>query len=111
MNEMEKILQNEELLEAITAVETPAELGELFAQNGIQLEEGYTIEKAFADLKAQENAELGEEALDDVAGGIALLTGALAAGAFTVGAGAVIFIGGYAYQKVKNAVSKKKKKK
>ena len=111
MNEMEKILQNEELMEGIAAVETAEELAELLAQHNIQLEDGLTTEKAFELIQAQQNGELNEESLDDVAGGIAPLVAAGAVAAFTIGGAALTFIGGYAVQKYKNAKAKKKKKK
>lgn len=108
MSEIQKIMENEEFLQGLVEVETPAQLGELFAKNGIELEEGLSLEKAFELVKAQENAELNEDALDDVNGGIGLLVGLGAAASLTFAAGVVCFISGYAYQKYKNAKKKKK---
>ena len=99
---MEKILANEELMVGLVEAKDPQELAALFAQHGIVLEDGLTIEEAFNMVKNQENGELSEDSLDDVSGGIALAVALGAAAAFTLGGAALIFIAGYAYQKYQN---------
>ena len=112
MNEMEKLLQNEELLVGMVETETPEELAKLFAEHNIQLEEGLTIEQAFQMIQENKKDELSEEALQDVNGGIGLLAGITAAGALVLSAGVLIFISGYAYEMyLKDLLKKKKKKK
>lgn len=96
---MEQILKNEELLVGLVNVNTPEELAKLFSEHNIQLEEGLNYEQAFEMVKAQENAELNEEDLDNVNGGIALAVALGAAATFTFAAATICFIAGYAYQK------------
>lgn len=111
MNEMEKILHNEDLMIGLVEVETPAALVELLNANGISLAEDLTPEKAFELVKAQANAELDENALDDVNGGILLSTAIGATAVLALAATELCFFAGYAYQTYKNAKDKKKKKK
>ena len=105
---MNAILENKELMIGLVEAETPVQLAALFAQHGIVLEDGLTIEAAFDMVKAQENGELSEDSLDDVNGGIALTVALGAAAALTMGGAAISFISGYAYQKYKNYKKKKK---
>ena len=105
---MESILKNEELMVGLVEAENPAQLAELFAAHNITLAEGLTIEKAFELVKAQENAELDEEALSVVNGGIALSLAVSSAVVLAVAATELCFFAGYAYQTYKNAKKKKK---
>lgn len=107
---MEEILKNEELMVGLVEAETPAQLAELFAAHGITLAEDLTMEKAFELVKAQENAELSEDALDDVNGGIALGVAITSAAVLALASTELCFFAGYAYQTYKNAKKKKKKK-
>lgn len=108
---MTTILENKQLMENLVEVETPEELTALFAQHSIELEEGLTAEEAFRLLKEQGSDELDENELENVNGGIGLGVALGAAGALVLGAAAIIFIGGYAYQKYQNSKKKKSKKK
>lgn len=108
---MENILKNEELMIGLVEAETPAQLAELFAAHNITLTEDVSIEKAFELVKAQENAELNEDALDDVNGGIALSLALTSAAALALGATELCFFAGYAYQTFKNYKNSRKKKK
>ncbi len=105
MNEnLQKLLDNEELMKGIAEVETTEELAELFKKNNIELAEGLTMEDALRMVKeGQNNDELVEEDLEDVSGGIAFLVAAGAVGAFVLAGTVLTFIGGYAYQKYKNS--------
>ena len=94
--------------EKTVKTENPAQLAELFAAHNITLAEGLTIEKAFELVKAQENAELDEEALSVVNGGIALSLAVSSAVVLAVAATELCFFAGYAYQTYKNAKKKKK---
>lgn len=106
--EMEKIMQNEELMIGLVEAETPAQLAELFAAHNITLAEDLTIEKAFELVKAQENAELSENDLDDVSGGIAFGLAVSSAVLLAVAATELCFFAGYAYQTYQNAKKKKR---
>lgn len=108
MNEMEKLLQNEELLNGLVEVETPEALAKLFAEHNVVLEEGLSIEQAFQMVQDRKTDELNEEALEDVNGGIALAVGLGAAGALIFSAGVLIFISGYAYERYLKNLKKKK---
>lgn len=110
MNEMlQKCLDNEEFITGLVEVKTPEELQELFDKNKLVLEEGLSIEEAFTLLKEQENAEISEEELENVSGGIGFVLAATSAGLLIVGAGMLCFLGGYAYQTYQNYKKKKKK--
>lgn len=102
MATINELMENEKFLKGLVDVTTPAELGDLFADNDIQLEDGISLEEAFEIVKKQEEAELSETDLDSTNGGIALTVALGAVGAFTAGGAALSFLGGYAYQKYKN---------
>ena len=103
MNEtLKKYLENEEFMTGLVEAKTPEELQKLFDKFSITLEEGLTIEEAFKLVKEQENAEISEAELEDVSGGIALTLALTSAGLLIAGAGALCFLGGYAYQTYKN---------
>ena len=103
MNEnMEKLMANEELLKGLVECTTPDELMKVLKDNSVELEKGLTPEKAFKAVKQYQTDELDEEALENVSGGIALGVALGAVGAFVVAGGALCFLGGYAYQKIKN---------
>lgn len=111
MNELNKILENEDLLAGLVEAETPGELATLFTAHNIVLADDLTIEEAFNLVKAQENAELTDTDLDSVSGGVASAVLLGAACTMVLAASVVIFISGYAYQSYKNNQKKKKKKK
>ena len=103
MNEnMEKLMENEELLKGLVECSTPEELMKILKENNVELEEGLTPEEAFKAVKQNQNDELDEAALEDVSGGIALGVALGAVGAFVLAGSALAFLGGYAYQKIKN---------
>lgn len=66
---MEDILQNEELMKKLAAVETVDGLNKVFAENNIVLEDGVTAEQFLEAMKGSANEELGEDDLMDVSGG------------------------------------------
>ena len=103
--EFKKLLEDKEFLTALVEVKTPESLGKLFTARNIKID-NLTNEEAFRILKEQETAELDERSLEDVSGGIAFTVAAGAVGAFVLGAGAIAFIGGYAYQTIKNGKKK-----
>lgn len=107
MIEMEKLMQNEELMKGLVEAENPAQLADLFAAHNIVLADDLTVEKAFELVKAQENAELSEEALGDVNGGIALSVALTSAAVLALAGTELCFFAGYAYQKYKNWKKKK----
>lgn len=106
---MENILKNEDLMVGLVEAESPEQLGELFATHGIVLAEDLTIEKAFELVKAQENAELNEDELDGVNGGIAVSLAISSAALLALAATELCFFAGYAYQTYQNSKKKKKK--
>ena len=102
-SDLQKLMDNEELMIGLVECQTPAELEKLLKDNAIELEEGLTTEKAFELVKAQESGELNAEDLDDVSGGlIGFAAGAMAVGSFVLAGAALCFLGGYAYQKYQN---------
>lgn len=108
MNEnLQKLLENEELMAGLVEVQTPEELQALLDKNAVALEDGLTIEEAFKLLKEQESAEISEAELENVAGGIGLVVAATSAGLLALSAGMLCFLGGYAYQTYKNWKKKK----
>lgn len=109
MTEMNNILKNEALMIGLVEAETPAQLAELFATHNITLAEELTIEQAFEMVKAQGNAELNEDALDDVNGGILFTTAVTAAAALALAGTELCFFAGYAYQTYKNYKKSTKK--
>lgn len=111
MNEkMKSLMENEELMTALVEAETPEELGKVFEDSGITLEDGMTVEEAFRIVKAQKDAELDEDVLEDVSGGM-VGTIILAVGACTLASAELAFLGGYAYQTYQNYKESKNKKK
>ena len=59
MNEnLQKLLENEELMTGLVEVQTPEELQALLDKNAVALEDSLTIEEAFKLLKEQESAEI-----------------------------------------------------
>lgn len=65
---LDKLVENEEFLNAYHSVESKDELQKLFAQYGVELEKE-EIDAFVSALKGDE-AELDEDALDNVAGGV-----------------------------------------
>lgn len=76
---MENIINNEELMKKLAAVETVEELMKVFEENSITLEEGVTAQQFLDTMKGTQNEELNEDDLDDVSGGIIVSTTAAAA--------------------------------
>lgn len=104
MNEkLEKLMENDDFLKGLVECSTPEELMVILNNNDIQLEEGLTPEEAFKAVKQYQTDELDEEALENVSGGSITVGTALAAtGALILAGAALSFLGGYAYQKIKN---------
>ena len=105
MNEkLEKIMENEEFLKGLVECSTPDELMKILQENEVELEEGLTPEEAFMAVKQYQNDELNEDALSEqVSGGsITVATALGATGALIVAGGGLAFLGGYAWQKLKN---------
>ena len=100
---LKKLMENKALLEGLVDVQTPDDLAKLLAENNIELEEGLSMEKAFELVKKGQTDELTEEDVENVNGGIVLSIAIGAVGAFVLASAALCFIGGYAYQTVKNA--------
>ena len=100
MNEnVKQLIENDELMEGLATCKTPEELAKLLEANSLVLEDGLSIEEAFALVKKQADDELDVTDLDSVSGGIGFLVGAAAAGMLIVSAGCICFLAGYAYQK------------
>ena len=99
MASINDLMKNEEFLKGLVEVATPSELKELFEKNDIQLEDDLSIDEAFELVKKQKDAELDEEQLEDVNGGVAFAVAAGAVGALVLAGGVLCFISGYAYQK------------
>ena len=89
MASIKDLMSNEDLVVGIVEATTPAELGEVLKRNNIQLEDGMTLEEAFQAMKAENNGEITEEALDDVSGG-ALLTAMIGATIYLCGGTAML---------------------
>lgn len=88
---MENIVQNNEQLEKLAAVETVEELNKFMAENGLTLEEGVTAEQFLAAMKGEASDELDENDLDAVAGGIVITWAmVMAAGALGIAVGTYI---------------------
>lgn len=109
--ELEKLMQNEELMTGLAEVETAEELMELFSANNLQLEEGLSPEEALRLVKASRMEDLQEDDLEMVGGGIALTVGIGAVACLVLGAGMICFLAGNAYQTYLNSKKKKKTKK
>lgn len=67
---MENIIQNEELVKKLAAVETVEELNKVLADNDIVLEDGITAEQFLEAMKGGADEELSEDDLMDVSGGV-----------------------------------------
>lgn len=106
MDKLQELLKDEVFLQKVAEVETPEELGVIFGEYNLQLEEGATLEEAFQAIQNSDDGELSEDDLADANGGIALMVGLGAVGAFTLAGSAAAFICGYASKKY----GKKKKK-
>lgn len=104
--QLTRLMEDEKFLKDLVTVETPEALATLFEAKGVTLEEGLSIEKAFELVKSSESAELNEEDLETATGGIGLLVGIGAAVSLGLSSGAICFLAGYGYQKIKNALKK-----
>ena len=74
---MENIMENDERLEKLAAVNTVEQLNQFMAETGFTLDEGVTAEQFLAAMKSEVSDELGEDDLDAVAGGVLITTGML----------------------------------
>lgn len=107
MKDLHDIIKDEVFLEKLTEAKTAGEFVDLLAGNNITLDGELTPDEAFRLFKENEGSELKEDDLENVNGGILISTGIMAACALTASAGFICFLGGYAYQTVKNARRKK----
>ena len=99
---MQKLMENEELVKGMVDAKTPEELVDVMKANGVELEEGLTPEAAFEKAQAAKSGELGEDDLENVNGGIGILLGVTAAGLMAVGGWGITFLVSYGVQKYKN---------
>lgn len=112
MNErLLELTKDRDFLQRMIEAESPEQLGLLFKRYEIELE-NLSIEEAFKLVREQENAELNENELEDVSGGLIGVATAIGAGAtLIVGGVAVCFLAGVAWQIGKSAYNQYKSSK
>lgn len=80
------LFQSPQFKEAVENIETAEELQDLFAKNGVALTQKEVYDLCSAIAAQREEAELGEDELENVAGGFGILTATvLALGAACLG--------------------------
>lgn len=73
MENYEKYLSNEALMEALETVSAPEELKAVLAQHNVTLENDAELEQLFDAIKHSSSEELDEDSLENVSGGTVLL--------------------------------------
>ena len=73
MRKLEELIQDEAFRREMSACTELKQIADLFAKEGISVTEE-ELKQTMAEVQSQMNGELGEEELDNVAGGIAVAT-------------------------------------
>lgn len=67
---IKELFGNEEFVKKIEGLESPAEMSAVFKEYGVEMSEDDMAEFMKAAMKKESGEELGEEALEDVNGGL-----------------------------------------